>query len=98
MSLSTRVRGDIPTLGMEAELMINAKHTQLGGDTGLLGPALSPSASCPDHIGLFRKYTNGVIYHTPTTGTHEVHGAILAKWSSLGFERSFLGYPLTDET
>jgi hypothetical protein len=29
---------------------------------------------------------------------HEVHGAIRGKWSSLGWERSFLGYPLTETT
>jgi hypothetical protein len=28
----------------------------------------------------------------------EVHGAIRAKYSSLGWERSFLRYPLTNET
>ncbi|MDE3196891.1 MAG: hypothetical protein KGN84_11140, partial [Acidobacteriota bacterium] len=28
----------------------------------------------------------------------EVHGAIYGRWSSLGFERSYLGYPVSDET
>lgn len=32
------------------------------------------------------------------TGAHEVHGAILDLWASLGFERSRLGYPTSDET
>src|SRR5664280_1669767 len=32
------------------------------------------------------------------TGAHEVHGAIREIWHGLGWEQSFLGYPLTDET
>ena len=36
-------------------------------------------------------------YWTPQTGAHEVHGAIRALWSTLGLERSYLGYPLSDE-
>src|SRR5262249_28411227 len=31
-------------------------------------------------------------------GAHEVHGDIRAKWSSMGWETSVLGYPTTDET
>src|SRR5215207_7282221 len=37
-------------------------------------------------------------FWSPQTGEHDVHGAILEKWASLGWERGFLGYPLTDET
>ena len=33
-----------------------------------------------------------------TEATHEVHGAIRARYDSLGAESSFLGYPTTDET
>jgi M6 family metalloprotease-like protein len=40
----------------------------------------------------------GSISWTPQTGAHEVHGLIREKWASLGRERSWLGYPLTDET
>jgi uncharacterized protein with LGFP repeats len=37
------------------------------------------------------------VYWTPATGAHEVHGAILARWAALGWERSYLGYPVGDE-
>ncbi len=33
----------------------------------------------------------------PQHRAHEVHGAIYAQWASLGWERSGLGYPITDE-
>jgi hypothetical protein len=52
---------------------------------------------CPDGIGFFRRFGSAMIYWTPATGAHEVHGAILEKWSHLGFERSPLGYPVGDE-
>src|SRR5262249_42436113 len=39
----------------------------------------------------------GSIYWTPGTGAHEVHGIIRDKWAALGWERSYLGYPITDE-
>ncbi|MEJ7595482.1 MAG: hypothetical protein WKF77_28535 [Planctomycetaceae bacterium] len=46
---------------------------------------------------LSNRFQGGMIYSTPATGAHEIHGDILGKWESLGFERSFLGYPKTDE-
>src|SRR5262249_59946455 len=39
-----------------------------------------------------------MIYWTPATGAREAHGAILQRWSALGFERSYLGYPVSDES
>ena len=51
----------------------------------------------PDNVGKFEVYDYGSIYWTPTTGAHEVHGAIRDKWASMGYERSLLGYPVTDE-
>jgi len=36
-------------------------------------------------------------YWTPTTGAWEVHGRIREKWAELGWERSTLGSPISDE-
>ena len=81
-----------------AQEKIDEKHAQLGGDVGLLGSPIEDMNECPNSIGFFRKYSNGMIYWNPDTDAHEIHGSILGTWSSLGFERSFLGYPLTDES
>jgi hypothetical protein len=81
-----------------SEHAINEKHESLGGNDGLLGVPIEEMKGCPDGIGSFRRYSNGMIYWSPSTDAHEIHGAILDKWSSLGFERSFLGYPVGDET
>jgi uncharacterized protein with LGFP repeats len=52
----------------------------------------------PDGLGDYNHFQFGSIYWTPTTGAHEVHGAIRDKWSSLSWERTALGYPVSDET
>jgi len=52
----------------------------------------------PDGIGLFNHFNHGKsIYWSPITGAHAIYGAIREKWQALGWERSYLGYPLTDE-
>ncbi len=77
---------------------INGKYSALGGASGFLGSTTTAVTICPDGTGYFRHFQNGSIYYHPATGAHEVHGAIRAKWASLGWERGFLGYPITDET
>ncbi len=70
----------------------------LGGFSGFLGFPLTDESGTPDGVGRYNRFEGGVIYWTPGTGAYEVHGAILDLWSSLGFEKSFLGYPVSDET
>ena len=77
---------------------IDVKYAQLGGGAGFLGAPTTAEATAPDGVGRYRHFQGGSIYWTAATGAHEVHGLIRAEWSSLGWERSFLGYPLTDET
>ncbi len=77
---------------------IDDKYASLGGAGGVLGAPTSAELSTPDGVGRFRHFKFGSIYWTPTTGAHEVHGAIHALWSSLGWELSPVGYPTTDET
>jgi len=77
---------------------IDQKYNQLGGSSSFLGNPKTEERVCPDGVGHYRHYDYGSIYWHPDTGAHEVHGANRARWSSLGWERSFLGYPKTDET
>ncbi len=76
---------------------IDTKYEQLGGPASVLGRPLHEERGCPDGIGRYVTYQNGSIHWHPATGAHETHGAIRAKWSDLGWERSPLGYPLSDE-
>jgi hypothetical protein len=78
-------------------MTIDQKYAQLGGAGGFLGKPTTPETVCLDQTGHFRHYEHGSIYWHPSTDAHEVHGAIRARWSSLGWEESWLGYPISDE-
>lgn len=77
---------------------IDTKYTQLGGNNSFLGAPIIEERVCPDGVGHYRHYQYGSIYWHPNTGAHEIHGSIRQRWSQLGWETSFLGYPLCDET
>ena len=69
----------------------------MGWERSFLGYPLTDESPTPDGIGRFNHFQGGSIYWTPTTRAHEVHGTIRDKWASMGWERSFLGYPISDE-
>jgi len=73
------------------------KYRALGAEHTFLRYPVTDETSTPDGTGRFNHFQHGSIYWTPQTGAHEVHGAIKDKWASLGWERSLLGYPVTDE-
>jgi uncharacterized protein with LGFP repeats len=85
-------------ISTSAQTPIDQKYAELGGSRGFLGQPASEERIAPDGIGHYRHYQYGSIYWSPQTLAHEIHGAIRDKWASLGWERSFLGYPVTDET
>ncbi len=76
---------------------IDIEYNALGGARGFLGAPTMTEYICPDRVGHYRHYQGGSIYWSPSTGAHEIHGAIRAEYAKLGWERSFLGYPTTDE-
>ncbi len=78
--------------------LIRDKFLALGGPTSFLGYPVTDETGTPDGVGRFNYFSNnGSIYWTPGTGAWSIHGAILDKWASMGWERSVLGYPVTDE-
>jgi hypothetical protein len=54
----------------------------------------------PDGVGRFNHFTDDTasIYWTPQTGANAIYGDIRKRWSELGWERSYLGYPTSDES
>jgi len=76
---------------------IRAKWAALGAEHGFLGFPLTDELTTPDGIGRYNHFQGGSIYWTPDTGAHEVHGAIRQAWADKGWERSVLGYPISDE-
>jgi hypothetical protein len=47
--------------------------------------------------GVGQHFQGGSLYWSPATGAQPVRGAFYGLWASLGWERSFLGFPLTAE-
>lgn len=70
---------------------------RMGWEGGRLGFPLTNETTTPDRIGRYNHFEGGSIYWSPRTGAHAVYGAILARWRSLGWELSYLGYPTSTE-
>ena len=85
------------TQAHEVHGAIRVKWASLRGSDGFLGFPTTDETGTPDGRGRFNHFEHGSIYWTPETGAHEVHGPIRDKWKSLGWERSWLGYPTSDE-
>lgn len=76
---------------------IYQKYLQLGAEAGFLGYPTTDETGASDNIGRYNHFQGGSIYWTSTTGAREIHGVIRAKWASMGWENSYLGYPTSDE-
>jgi uncharacterized protein with LGFP repeats len=85
------------TGAQEAHGAIRALWAQMGWERSILGYPTTDELRAIDGVGRYNRFQGGSIYWTPSTNAHEVHGAIHAKWSRIGFELSPLGYPVTDE-
>ncbi|MBB1009144.1 esterase, partial [Dietzia sp. SLG510A3-3B2-2] len=59
---------------------IGAAYQAEGGPDGVLGLPTSGETTTPDGRGRFSTFQNGVIYWSPTTGSHAVRGGIRAMW------------------
>jgi hypothetical protein len=73
---------------------IDAKASALGA--AFVGAAQGPCEAVRG--GHRRRYAGCDIYYSPTTGAHEVHGDIRAKYNAKGGPDSDLFLPVTDET
>ena len=82
---------------------IGEKWDQLGRVN--YGYPITDELTTPDRRGRFNHFRavhlpdkpEASIYWTPETGAHAVYGAIRSQWASMGWERSALGYPTSDE-
>ncbi|SFK92714.1 Glucose/arabinose dehydrogenase, beta-propeller fold [Amycolatopsis sacchari] len=70
----------------------------LDWEKGPMGYPVTDELTTPDGVGRYNHFDKASsIYWTPGTGAHEVYGAIRQRWSALGWERSYLGYPRSGE-
>ncbi|WP_200175884.1 matrixin family metalloprotease [Tomitella cavernea] len=78
--------------------LILDKYNQLGGPGGFMGPPTSNEITNPDGIGKRSSFENDAsIYWSPSSGAHQIGGAIGAEWAAQQWESGPLGYPTTDE-
>lgn len=73
------------------------RYLSLGAEGGLLGYPTTDELSTSGNSGRYNNFQNGSIFWSYGTGAHEIHGAIGRKWASLGWEKSWLGFPTSDE-
>ncbi|RSM80497.1 hypothetical protein DL991_10265 [Amycolatopsis sp. WAC 01375] len=77
---------------------IHKKYAELGYEAGFVTYPVGDETPTSDGVGKYLNFSTGVaIYWHPTTGAHPVYGNIRSKWDALGSEKSYLGYPTTDE-
>jgi hypothetical protein len=76
---------------------ILAKYQELRAEGGFLGYPTTDELGTPDGVGRYNHFERGSIYWSPGNGAREIHGAIRDRWQTLGWEQSWLGYPISDE-
>jgi hypothetical protein len=81
---------------------IERKLEDLGGPNSALGEPLHEERATPNGRGRYRTFSGRdgspwSIHWTPEAGAFETHGSIRELWAKLGFEESFLGFPISDE-
>jgi uncharacterized protein with LGFP repeats len=76
---------------------IRGTWAALGWEGSALGYPVTNELATPDSVGRYNHFERGSVYWTPSTGAHEVRGAIRDAWAAEGWEASSLGYPVTDE-
>ena len=79
---------------------IYKKWQQLGGIRW--GIPTTDESPCADGIGRYNHFCteSGMvlsIFWSPSSGANGIYGEIRRRWVELGYERSYLGYPTTDE-
>ena len=68
-----------------------------GFERGPAGYPTGPETRTPNRDGVVQGFQNGPIYFSAKSGAHRVLGLILGKYAQLGFENSFLGFPVAEE-
>ncbi|NUU25872.1 MAG: sugar dehydrogenase, partial [Streptomycetaceae bacterium] len=71
------------------------KWGEYGYDNGLLGFPTTSEVALPG--GAYNHVQGGSIYWSPGAGSHAIYGAFRNRWAALGWERSYLGFPTSEE-
>jgi hypothetical protein len=79
--------------------LIDDKYAILGGSGGFLGNPTDIERQTPNGLGTYRHYDHGSIYwHSAFPfEAFVVYGLIRQRWEQMGWERSPVGFPVSDE-
>jgi uncharacterized protein with LGFP repeats len=75
---------------------IRGKYASYGWELSFLGYPTTDETS-RDNYGTYNHFQGGSIFWSPASGVHLVMNGIRARYGALGWERSYLGYPTSDE-
>ena len=76
---------------------IAQRWASTGWEDGGLGFPVTSETATPDGVGRYNHFEGGSVYWSPATGAFSVRGGVLARWAGIGWERSYLGYPVSEE-
>ncbi|MDF3046214.1 MAG: repeat-containing protein involved in peptidoglycan biosynthesis [Ornithinibacter sp.] len=76
---------------------IRARYVAMGAEKSFLHYPTTNYLVTASGKGRYQHFQGGSIFWSSATGAHPVGGVIRQKWASLGWERSWLGYPRTGE-
>ncbi|MCZ2850314.1 DUF3152 domain-containing protein [Modestobacter sp. VKM Ac-2978] len=79
---------------------IRNRWAELDWEQGPMGYPITGERATPDGVGRYNHFSRpsgASIYWTPSTGAHEVYGAIRNRWAKLDWEQGPLGYPVSGE-
>ncbi|MFC4854714.1 PQQ-dependent sugar dehydrogenase [Actinophytocola glycyrrhizae] len=82
-----------------AHVVVGAIHTRyraLGAESRL-GYPTTDEGDTATRTGRYNHFQRGTILWSPATGAWAVTGAIRSRYAALGYEKSYLGYPRTNE-
>lgn len=76
---------------------IAQKYWSMGGPTSWLLWPTEPEAQNPDGQGWRQRFAGGFIFYHPQKGTYAIANRTAVVYNRNGWERGYLGYPLSDE-
>ncbi|WP_324143497.1 PQQ-dependent sugar dehydrogenase [Intrasporangium sp.] len=74
------------------------KYRSIGAETSQLRYPTTDTRATASGAGRYQHFQDGSIFWSSDSSAHVVTGTIRSLWASLGWERSWLGYPTIDVT
>ena len=77
---------------------IYGRYREVGLEHGPYGYPTSGEICGLKNGGCYQQFEHGRVYWSPASNAYDIRGPIQDRWSKLGAEKSFMGYPTSGET